>query len=292
MKELTMTLEDQSAFQKALGYTKDWCRDHQWQLGAAEMALGAAAISWGVQKEVIKVGSDLIASAFSNGNIGEQIGGAFGAGMGGIGGAILGSIGVAGMGSAIGIPAVVVIGGGSLLLGAAGYTLGDLTYKFLNPPVNPVEFFGKASVLAVGVALLIDGARRVVSDKSVLESASMIKDGVIYLAELTVSIVAKSIDELKSLMQALAKAPEDVVDATGSVVSSVGIAATGTALGGSLAAGSVSVLGSQALGSAALSLGLVSAPVWPVIAGGAAGLALGYGAWKAMRHFGFKVHTK
>lgn len=101
------------------------------------------------------------------------------------------------MGSAIGIPAAVVIGGGALILGSAGYTLGDLTTKFLNPPVDPVEFFGAASVLAVGVALLIDGARRVVSDKRVLEMSSKIKDGVIYLFDLTVDIVAKSIDELK-----------------------------------------------------------------------------------------------
>lgn len=59
----------------------------------------------------------------------------------------------------------------------------------------------------------------------------------------------------------------------------------GTSLGGSVAAGSVTVLGSHALGGVALSLGLVSAPLWPVIAGGAAGLAVGYGAWKLCRAF-------
>lgn len=288
MNELSMTLEDQSAFQKALDYTKDWCREHQWEVGAAEMALGAAAITWAVQNGVIDMGRDIVASAFSHGNLGEQIGGALGAGLGGVGGAILGSIGVVGMGSGIGIPAFVVIGGGSLLLGAAGYTVGDLTNKFLNPPVDPGEFFANASVLAVGVALLIDGARRVVSDKRVLALGPKIKDGVIYLSDLTARVVAKSMDELKSIMQSLTKAPEDAIDATGSVASGAGVAVAGTAIGGSLGAGSVSVLGSQAIGSVALSLGIVSAPVWPVIAGGVAGLALGYGAWKTVRHFGLQ----
>ncbi len=281
-----MSAEDLNVFERALGYTKDWCKDHQWEIGAAEMALGSTAIAWGIQNGSIEMGRDIVATAFSHVNLGEQIGGALGAGLGGIGGTILGSIGVVAMGGAIGIPAVIVIGGGSLILGAAGYTLGDLINKFLNPPVDPVEFFGNASVLAVGVALLIDGARRVVTDIRALEFASKIKNGVIYLCDLAVDVVARSNNELKALVQSLTKAPEDAIDVTGSLVSGAAAAAVGTAVGGSLAAGSVTVLGSQAIGSVALSIGLVSAPVWPVIAGGAAGLALGYGAWKAVRHFG------
>ena len=89
-------------------------------------------------------------------------------------------------------------------------------------------------------------------------------------------------------MKSLANGPDDLIDATGSVATGAAMAAAGTAVGGSLAAGSVTVLGSQAIGSVALSLGVVSAPLWPVIAGGAAGLAIGYGAWKTARHFGHK----
>lgn len=56
-------------------------------------------------------------------------------------------------------------------------------------------------------------------------------------------------------------------------------------IGGHIAAGSVTVLGSHGLGAAALSLGLISAPVWPVIAGGAAGLAVGLAGWKVVKHY-------
>ena len=59
----------------------------------------------------------------------------------------------------------------------------------------------------------------------------------------------------------------------------------GTAIGSGIPIGSVTVLGSQGLGAVALSLGLVSAPVWPLIAGGAAGLALGVAVWKGIQHF-------
>jgi hypothetical protein len=39
------------------------------------------------------------------------------------------------------------------------------------------------------------------------------------------------------------------------------------------------------LGAVALSLGLVAAPAWPVIAGGAAGLAVGLAGWKAVKKY-------
>ena len=69
------------------------------------------------------------------------------------------------------------------------------------------------------------------------------------------------------------------------LVSTVAVAGGMASLGGLAATGSVTVLGSHALGAAALSLGLVSAPLWPVIAGGAAGLGLGYAAWSTVRRF-------
>lgn len=285
MKTLPMSNDDRNAFQKALNYATDWCKNHQLEVGAAEMALGAAAITWGIQNGAIEMGKDVVASAFSHGNIGEKLGGSLGAGLGGIGGAVLGSIGVAAMGGAIGIPALFVVGGGAILFGSAGYTVGDLTNKFLNPAVDPVEFFGNASVLAVGVALLIDGARRVVKDHRVKKLSSKVKNGVIYLAEYTGEIWMKSFDELKAHVNRMIETREGRIEAAGSVASGAAVAVAGTAIGGSLGAGTVTVLGSQAIGSVALSLGLVSAPLWPVIAGGAAGLAVGYGGWKAIRRF-------
>jgi hypothetical protein len=35
-------------------------------------------------------------------------------------------------------------------------------------------------------------------------------------------------------------------------------------------------------------LGLVSTPLWPIIAGGAEGFAVGYSAWKAVHFFGWR----
>lgn len=92
-------------------------------------------------------------------------------------------------------------------------------------------------------------------------------------------MVVKTWEELQSMIEKLEKHP-DAKDATLGIASGV-TTATGAVIGGHIAAGSVTALGSHALGGLALSLGLVSAPVWPVIAGGAAGLA----GWKAVKHY-------
>lgn len=285
MNAITMSNDDTNAFNLALGYTKSWCINHQWEIGVAEMALGAAAVAWGIQNGVIEMGQDIVVRATTSSTIGEQAGAALGGTAGVIGGAILGGIGVAAAGTAIGIPAAVVIGGGALIFGSLGYTTGDLMNKFLNPPVDIGEFLGGASVLAVGLALLIDGARRVVSDQRVLRAASKLVKGVIHLSKVTGCILAETYSELTTLSKSILSLPENTSDYAGSLATGAALAATGTAVGSSLAAGSVTVMGSQALGSTALALGLVSTPVLPVIAGGVAGLALGYGAWKSARHF-------
>lgn len=59
--------------------------------------------------------------------------------------------------------------------------------------------------------------------------------------------------------------------------------AGGAAVGAAYAAGTVTILGSSTLGGIGLSLGLVSAPLWPVIAGGAGAAGLGYVSWKLLR---------
>jgi hypothetical protein len=53
--------------------------------------------------------------------------------------------------------------------------------------------------------------------------------------------------------------------------------------GGSIAASSVAIAGSHTLGGLALSMGLVSAPLWPVIVGGVVGLGAGYTTWKVVK---------
>ena len=290
MKEIEMGENEKRVFKQAMDYATDWCNKHQWEIGAAEMALGAGVIALGVQNGAIVMGKDIVGSALSSFNMGDKLGGAIGGGIGGVAGAIIGSIGVVGMGGGIGIPAALLIGGGALVLGSVGYTGGDLIHNFLNPPIDPTQFFANVSLLALGTALLIDGARRVIKDERFLAALSYVKEGIIYLAKLTAQVVAKTTSELTEFMRKLGNVvPETPVDAAGTVLTATGAVVVGTTIGGSIATGTVTVLGSHAIGALALTLGLVSAPLWPVIAGGAAGLGFGYASWKAARHFGKKI---
>jgi hypothetical protein len=201
-------------------------------------------------------------------------GGAGGGLGGGVAGAILGACGVVPFGG-IAIPAWLMVAGGSAIFGAAGYTIGDAVHNFLNPAIDIGQVFAGGSLLAIGIALVIDGARRLITDPKFKQLLCDFRDGVIYLATSTAKIVADSFEALKRLV-----IPDGPADAIGTSVGGVAGAGAGVAIGGSVAAGTVTVLGSHALGGIALSLGLVSAPLWPVFAFGAGGAALGYGAWK------------
>jgi hypothetical protein len=278
MNEKKLTESDRSSFKKALDFCQVWCSQHQAEIGMAEMALGAGLLSWGVMNGHISMGSDVVASKLAD------VGGATGLGVGAAGSAAIAATflkgcfvgGVAGIAGVTAIPAVALIGGGALILGAFGYVIGDAAQQIISPPMGFGDFFLGASIVSVGVALMIDGARRIVKDDRVLKMASNFKDGVIHLTSQATEIVATTWDQLQGIMKELAKSPVAGVTA-GST------AAAGAVIGGSIAAGTVTVLGSHGLGAVALSLGLVSAPVWPVIAGGAAGLALGVAAWKGIK---------
>lgn len=266
-------------FDKAFEHCKNWSAEHQAEVGIAEMALGVAAIAWGLQSGLIHFGTDIVGTELSDGGL---IGGAAGAGFGGIGGTILGSIGIAGA-FTFGIPAVLLASGGSIILGAAGYGIGDVAQKLITPPPGFGEILAGASVTAVGIALIIDGARRVVKDERVLKTTAQFKDGVIHISTLTSKVIAKNMNEFQDIITKLSKnqTAQEAALATTTATSAI----AGTAIGGGLAAGSVTVLGSHGLGAAALSLGLVSAPVWPIVVGGAAGLAVGLAAWKGVKHY-------
>lgn len=275
MYEIVMSDPDKRHFQTLLGYCKEWCSTHQWAVGVGEMALGAAVITWGLQTGNIQMGSHVVGSQWSH------IGAGAGAGLGGLAGTFIGSIGVAAMGTAVAVPAIALIGGGAAIFSAFGYSVGDMAQKFFQPPGG--FGFTDASILAIGIALLIDGARRLITDEKVLALVSSLHGGVIKLAKLTAKVIAKTWDELRSMIEKLEKNPE-TKDTTLGIASGI-TTATGAVIGGHIAAGSVTVLGSHGLGTAALSLGLISAPVWPIIAGGAAGLAVGLAGWKAVKHY-------
>lgn len=274
MYEMVMSDPDKRHFQTLLGYSKEWCSTHQWAVGVGEMALGAAVITWGLQTGNIDMGSQVVGSQWSDGGI---FGAASGAGIGGIAASFIGSIGITAMGAAVGIPAVALIAGGAAIFSAFGYSVGDVAQRFFEPPGG--FGFTDASILAIGIALLVDGARRLITDEKVLALLSRLQDGVIKLTKLTTKVIVKTMDELKALIEKL-NAEDAAIGATTGV-----IAATGAALGGGLAAGSVTVLGSHGLGAVALSLGLVAAPVWPIIAGGAVGLAVGLAGWKVVKNY-------
>ena len=116
-----------------------------------------------------------------------------------------------------------------------------------------------------------------------LALVSRLQDGVIKLAKPTGKVIAKTFEDLQEMIEKLEK-NSDVNGATIGITSGV-TTAIGAVIGGHIAAGSVTALGSHALGGVALSLGLVLAPVWPIIAGGAAGLAVGLAGWKAVTHY-------
>lgn len=268
MSKFELSGKDTLGFKKAFDHCKAWATEHQAEIGLAEMALGASIIALGLYTGQIDIGQDVVATKLSSGGL---TGGGVGAGFGGIGAALLGSIGVAGA-VTFGIPAAVLTGGGMLVFGLAGYGAGDLAQKLLSPETGISDLVAGGSMLLIGTVLMVDGARRVVTDARVLQMASRFMGNVLSLVPMLTRIVARTADELKGLAQDLLK-PAPLVGATACVVGSA-------AIGSSVAAGSVTVLGSHALGSAAMAMGLVSAPVWPVIAAGAGGLAL----WKGIQY--------
>ena len=279
MSEILLHAADRAALERALDRCKKWAAQHQAEVGVAEIALGAAIVSWGVINGQVVLGRDLAGSQLAD------ISGLTGLGIGAVGSAtlamtLLKGVFVGGVGMVAGVtcvPAMVIVGGGAAILGSFGYLLGDKVDALLNAPDGFGDLLLEGAIVAVGVALIIDGARRVVSDERVLSSASRFREGVISLVPQASEAVAATWDDLQDLVKEAAESPSAY--ATGSAT-----ALAGAAIGSSLAAGSVTVLGSSGLGAAALSLGLVSAPMWPIIAGGAAGLTLGVVAWKGIQH--------
>jgi hypothetical protein len=200
MIEISLSDNDQRIFKKALKYSKHWCNEHQWEIGAAEMALGAAILVWGVQSGQLEVGRDFIVSKLSDHTSSGLYGATTETGLGVIGSSILGSIGVTAMGRVISIPAIALIGGGTFILSGFGYAVGDLAEKFLPPAVNLAGFVAGASILTLALALIIDGARHVVKDECYLLLGSVVAYGKIYCNELKAKVVSNTPDEFMAII--------------------------------------------------------------------------------------------
>ena len=290
-KEFNFSDEESNQFVKFIELTKNWCKENQLAVGLGEMAVGAGLVAWGVHNGVIEMGAQLVATQVGGVNVESIVGALGGSGTGAVAGSILGSIGIVGMGSAIGVPAALVIGGSAAVLGMAGYAAGDIAHNIANLPVDFNALALNGSVLLIGVALLIDGARRCINNNAILSILPNFKENVIYLKDISVDIVAKTVDELKGFIEELKKVPEDKLDASISASSSFAGAASGAVVGSAVAASSVTVLSSSTLGGVAVSLGLVSAPIWPVVAGVVGGAGLGYAAYKAIKYWGSEPPT-
>lgn len=78
MNEIVLREVDKRGFEKLFGHCKKWSAEHQAEIGVAEMALGVAAIAWGVQSGQIQFGKELVATEFSDGGL---MGAAAGAGI-------------------------------------------------------------------------------------------------------------------------------------------------------------------------------------------------------------------
>lgn len=283
-KEHVLSSNDSRGFAEVLAFARKWCAENQWAVGVGEMAVGASLISWGVHNGVIEMGTQLVATEIEGSNVESIVATIGGSGIGAFAGSILSSIGLASMGGPIGVPAALILGGAAAVRTMVGYTASNV----IEDAVNAVDINALAtngSVLLVGVALIVDGARRCIKDQKVLSVLSLFKDQVLVLNDLRSKIIAQSMEELQGFIAELKKLPEDNIQASIGIGSTALGAGIGASTGGVAAASTVTVLGSQALGGAAVSLGLVSMPVWPIVAGVAGGAGIGYTAYKAIKYW-------
>ena len=267
----------------------DWAEKHRVATGVAEMALGAAALAYGVNTGAIEIGTDLIATATEK-TVGGTIGASLGLGLGSGFWALFGGIGVVAMGTGFAIPAAIIVGGPALILGAFGYIAGDLLSSFLSD-IDFGTMVAGGSLMAIGIALLLDGFRRA-CPKAIYEGLKNITsrfiNGMIIFVERVGEVIAETLDDLLDIYKKACKkltelANNPQVNAAVSGATIIGGAAGGAVVGSAAAASTVTVLGSSTLGSVALGLGLVSAPVWPVVAIGAGGAVIGLGLWVVIK---------
>ncbi|KRC28748.1 hypothetical protein ASE28_17400 [Acidovorax sp. Root219] len=259
------------AINLAIVKARQLAQEHPVELGVIEMGMGAALLAVGVNTGLILVGTDVVASAL------PSFGAAGGAALGVIAAKYIGSIGVAAMGTAIAVPASILTVGAATVFASFGVNAGNLLESLLTP--SWTSYVQPGAMALVGIALFIDGARRVIGDENLSQMKAAVTDACIELGNATVEVIATTLEQLRAV------APRDLSDPKSGTLITAASVAIGAGAGSSIAASTVTVLGSKALGAAALSMGLVSAPVWPVIAGGAAAGAVGYALWKSSTKF-------
>ncbi|MBV7542089.1 hypothetical protein [Acidovorax sp. sic0104] len=265
MKQIPLPLPIREAIASVVRNASKIAQVHGVEIGLVEIAAGAWILSNGVAEGAILLGRHAFATALPW----------IGAGAGSVPGlamALVGSIGVAAMGTAFAVPACVLTGVSTLLSASLGHALGSILEHLIDP--TWVQYVGAGSSLLLGVALIVDGARRILGDKRVEKLGAVMEENFIRLKMNTRPIIAETMDQLHALK------PEDMLDAAGGFATVAAFTGAGAFAGASVAGASVTVLGSSTIGGVAASLGLVAAPIWPVAVGGAAAGVLGYAAWK------------
>jgi len=262
---MNISQSDESALARLREQVVAWCREHQCEVGAAEMILGAGILCYGVKTGMIEVGKEVLGLRSTPFDHAAGIGASIGAGTLGVAGAMIGSIGVATSGGAIAVPASI-LGVGGIIVGAAmGYSVGDLVEHFFGPQIGTKEILTHASLLVVGVALLVDGARRILKDQRVRAAGTQIMDRVIHLGRVSGQVIQAGFEDVD-----LRKVGTGAGLAAGATASGL----MGSVAAHGLAAGSVALGGSKMLGAMALSVGALTVPAWPVVLGAALGVGV------------------
>jgi hypothetical protein len=276
----------QTGLEKVMHQIREWNAEHKVPVAVAQMALGASLIALGVQSGAIEIGASLLPVQTPVINAGGTTGLTARVIAGSWAGSLLGGIGIAAAGSAIGIPAALVAGGAACVLGLAGYTLGDITHNLMMRSFDPLSLVLPGSMLFVGTYLFIKGAREFLEGTGALASLKAgigkAKDGVLTLFPVTQHILVRTKAEWAGFTAELANVSHQEPLATGTAIAACG--AGGMAIGSALATGSVTVLGSSTLGALGLSVGLLTAPLWPVIASAAIAGGLGYAALRSFKN--------
>mgnify|MGYP003488323708 FL=1 len=283
--EITLPGSLANSLQRISAKLSAWCVEHQVALGVGEMAAGSAMIFMGVKSGAIEIGANLLVTHTPLMNAGGLAGAIAGAATGAWVGSTLGAIGIAAAGTAIGIPAAVVIGGSAAIFALAGYTLGDVLHNYLTPDLDIMTLLGGSALLLAGTYLLVKGGRRLMREYDLLEplknKLSDIRDGLLMLPSIPVDVVARTWEELAGFKAEWSKLGDSPLEVAKVTTGSAAIGAVGMAVGSSLALGSVTVAGSSTLGGVAVAIGLLTPPLWPALAMGALFTGLSYTAMKA-----------
>lgn len=277
MKRIPLSPQVTEAARDALAHVKAFAATHALEIGLAEIAAGAAIFAHAVADGSALLGVHLVATKLPWIGVGTGS-------LAAIATSCVGSIGVAAMGTAIGVPAAFLTCGAGLLFGLAGVGLGSLAEKVIDP--SAMEFLDPRARVTLGIFLILDGARRILGDDRFQKMKVAVTETYLEAREITRPVIAQTLEQLQQLK------PADMMDAVGASTTAAVFASAGAVAGSTLGVGSVTVLGSSGLGGVAVALGVVSAPLWPAVVGGAALGAAGYAAWFAARKVASRKHQE